>query len=94
LKIVNNIEPVFGNFGGTKTKGQKSFAEVLDNALKTVNTYQNEYESLLSQQVIGDEIDLHNVVIAGEKAKISLELTLQIRNKVMEAYQEIMRMQI
>ena len=59
-----------------------------------MNTYQNEYESLLSQQVIGDEIDLHNVVIAGEKAKISLELTLQIRNKVMEAYQEIMRMQI
>lgn len=94
LKIVNTREAGFDDFGGTKIKGQRSFGEVLDHALKSVNTYQKEYESLLSRQVIGDEIDLHNVVIAGEKARISLELTLQIRNKAMEAYQEIMRIQI
>ena len=62
--------------------------------MESVNTYQKEYESLLNRQLLGDEIDLHNVVIASEKARASLELTLQIRNKAMEAYQEIMRMQI
>lgn len=83
-----------GNFGELKTQRGKQFGEILQDALKSANTYQKEYESLFSRQILGDEIDLHNVVIAGEKARISLELTLQIRNKAMEAYQEIMRIQI
>jgi flagellar hook-basal body complex protein FliE len=41
-----------------------------------------------------DEVSLSDVIIAGEKARLSLELTLQLRNKAIEAYQEIMRMQI
>ena len=94
MKIVNANEVAIGNFGGLKTQGDKSFGEIFKDAINSVNTYQKEYESLNSQQILGDETDLHNVIIAGEKARISLELTLQIRNKAMEAYQEIMRMQI
>jgi len=82
------------NSGGAKVQGEKSFGEVLKNALESVNTYQKEFETVLYRHLIGDDVDLHDVVIAGEKARLSLELTLQIRNKAMEAYQEIMRMQI
>jgi len=81
------------NSGGAKVQGEKSFGEVLKNALESVK-HKKEYETVLYRHLIGDDVDLHDVVIAGEKARLSLELTLQIRNKAMEAYQEIMRMQI
>jgi len=84
----------FSNLGGVKAQGDKSFAEVLKDALASVNTHQKEYETVLNQHLLGDEVNLHDIVIAGEKARLSLELALQIRNKAMEAYQEIMRMQI
>ena len=38
--------------------------------------------------------DLHQVILAGEKAALALQMTLQVRNKVVEAYQELMRMQV
>ncbi len=95
MKIeVDNTRDINNNFGALKTQGDKSFGKIFSDILESANTYQKEYESLLSREVFSDEIDLHNVLIAGEKAKISLELTLQIRNKAIEAYREIMRMQI
>jgi flagellar hook-basal body complex protein FliE len=42
----------------------------------------------------GEDISVHEVMIAAEKAKLSLDLAIQVRNKAIEAYQEIMRMQI
>lgn len=88
------INSNFDNFGGVKEQREKSFGEVLKDALESVNTYQREYETALYRHLFSNDVDLHDVVIAGEKARLSLELTLQIRNKAMEAYQEIMRMQI
>ncbi|HHV46962.1 MAG TPA: flagellar hook-basal body complex protein FliE [Tissierellia bacterium] len=79
----------------TSTKKEISdFSSLLDNALNRVNQLQMEsdrYKVLLS---IGEVDNLHDVTIAAEKANIALQLTLSIRNKVIEAYQEIMRMQI
>lgn len=82
------------NFGAFKTRENKSFGEILGSMLESANTYQKQYESLVTQQISGDDVDVHDVAIAGEKAKISLELVLQIRNKALDAYQEIMRMQV
>lgn len=42
----------------------------------------------------GENVDLHQVMIASQKANITLQATIEIRNKVIEAYQEIMRMQV
>jgi len=44
--------------------------------------------------ITGEEIELHQVMLAAQKAELALELTLTVRNKVVEAYQEIMRMQV
>ena len=77
-----------------KPKGGNQFSSFLSNALDRVNELQissDEYKKLL---VTGDVDNLHDVTIAAEKANISLQLTLGIRNKVVEAYREIMRMQI
>ncbi len=70
------------------------FSSLLKDALNKVNTLQlqsDEYKQLLAT---GDVDNLHDVTIAAEKASIALQLTLAIRNKVVEAYQEIMRMQV
>ncbi len=70
------------------------FSSLLKDALNKVNSLQlqsDEYKQLLAT---GDVDNLHDVTIAAEKASIALQLTLAIRNKVVEAYQEIMRMQV
>jgi flagellar hook-basal body complex protein FliE len=70
------------------------FSSLLRDALNKINDLQlqsDEYKQLLAT---GDVDNLHDVTIAAEKASIALQLTLAIRNKVVEAYQEIMRMQV
>jgi flagellar hook-basal body complex protein FliE len=81
-KDVNNIN------------GKLEFDDYLKLALGKVNDMQliaDEYKKLLAT---GQADNLHDVMIATEKANIALQLTLSIRNKVVEAYKEIMRLQI
>jgi flagellar hook-basal body complex protein FliE len=94
LKIMLNNEMNLNIPGKIKDQSKESFVDIFKDALESANSYQKEYEALKSRQIMGEDIDIHSITIAGEKAKLSLELTLQIRNKAMEAYQEIMRMQI
>ena len=78
---------------GTQTS---SFAAILSQALGVEQVVGTDYLDKLSgvQTVAGDDVDIHSVVIDAQKAEIALNLTLQIRNKLVESYQEIMRMQI
>jgi flagellar hook-basal body complex protein FliE len=71
-----------------------SFADMLKNALNNVNDLQVNADNLTNDLAAGKTDNIHEVLIAGEKASISLDLTMQIRNKVLDAYNEIMRMQI
>lgn len=72
----------------------KPFGEVLRSALGEVNKLQLAADRQNELLAAGVAKDLHSVVIASEKASVALQLTLQIRNKALEAYQEIMRMQV
>jgi flagellar hook-basal body complex protein FliE len=70
----------------------QNFAELLKDAINEVNRQQVESEQLSQKLVTGEVQDIHQVMIASQKASISLSLAIQVRNKVVEAYQEIMRM--
>ncbi|MEN3186385.1 MAG: flagellar hook-basal body complex protein FliE [Atribacterota bacterium] len=72
----------------------KGFGKLLFDALTEVNTLQLEADNAIQGVVLGQEEDLHRAIIAMEKANLALGLTVQVRNKVIEAYQEIMRMQL
>lgn len=72
----------------------KKFSAFLHDAINSLNVQQEEVHKLNTQFILGDLEDAHQLLIAAQKASISLELTVQVRNKVIEAYQEIMRMQI
>jgi flagellar hook-basal body complex protein FliE len=59
-----------------------------------VNEELQQADGKMEEFAVGKRSDLHEVVVATEKADISFKLLLQVRNKLLEAYQEIMRMQV
>lgn len=71
-----------------------SFGEYLNSAIQQVSDLQLESEKLNESMALGLTDNLHQVMIASEKAEMALQFTMQVRNKIMDAYQEIMRMPI
>lgn len=69
-----------------------SFLDKLETAIGEVDTLQKESEKLTQDAVLGRVENLHDVMIASEKAKTAMNLTLEVRGKALEAYKEIMRM--
>ncbi|WP_270180465.1 flagellar hook-basal body complex protein FliE [Alkalihalobacillus sp. CinArs1] len=70
------------------------FGSMLKDAIQQVNKNQVESEQMSQKLVTGEVQNVHEVMIAAQKASLSLNLTVQVRNKVIESYQEIMRMQM
>lgn len=77
-----------------KSGNSNRFSLFFNDALNKVNELQLDSDAYKKLLITGEVDNLHDVTIAAEKANISLQLTLGIRNKVVEAYREIMRMQI
>jgi flagellar hook-basal body complex protein FliE len=75
-------------------KMAKSFGDVLENAMQSADNQEKQVKMLNNQFVTGQLSDVHTLMIASEKAQLGLQLTVQVRNKVIEAYQEIMRTQL
>lgn len=71
-----------------------SFGDYLKDALDKVNDLQVQSEEYKKLSATGELDNLHDVSIAAEKAGIALDLLLSVRNKIVEAYKEIMRIQI
>lgn len=79
---------------GTAAQAMEGFAETLKGALQEVNRTQLKSEVLGQALALGQVEHLHDVMIAAQEATIALQTAIQVRNRVVEAYQEIMRMQI
>ena len=77
--------------GVTETK-DNSFEKTFKNLISQVDTQIKESDKKAEEFALGKNYDLHEVMISAEKAGISFQFLLQIRNKLLEAYQEIMRM--
>ena len=75
-------------------EADKNFKSTLNEFLQDVNEIQKDADSATESFLNGEVTDIHQVTIAAQKARVSLELLLNIRNKLLESYQEIMRMQI
>jgi len=69
-----------------------SFKSVFENALNNYIGAENQVDEDVYKLSIGESDDLHNMMINAQKAEISLDLVLQLRNKALDAYNEIMRM--
>lgn len=71
-----------------------SFGAMLKDALKKTNELQIESDKLNMAMAAGRVEDISQVVVASQKAELAIQLTLQLRNRAVSAYQEIMRMQV
>ncbi|WP_318507749.1 flagellar hook-basal body complex protein FliE [Bacillus sp. T3] len=76
-----------------ETGSKTSFANVLKGYMENVNSTINKASELTAQVAAGKIDNVHDVMIASQQSKIALELTVAIRDKAVEAYQETMRMQ-
>ncbi|HHY36697.1 MAG TPA: flagellar hook-basal body complex protein FliE [Firmicutes bacterium] len=101
MEITNNRLSPWQGIGRTAPSGSRAveeqaqnFGHLLREALREVDRLQDEAEAASRAFIEGQVEDLHQVILAGEKAALALQLTVQIRNKVVEAYQELMRMQV
>jgi flagellar hook-basal body complex protein FliE len=91
--------PQLAGIGAPGTKpaaasGRGSFAGVLESSLAEVNQLQQKADAAITALATGDKASLHDTMIAIEQADVSFRLMMQVRNKIVEAYQEIMRIQV
>ena len=78
----------------TPYEAQQSFAATLKNAILEVNDQQVQSDVKTEKLINGEDVELFDVMITAQKASITLNATMEIRNKAVEAYQEIMRMSV
>jgi flagellar hook-basal body complex protein FliE len=101
MKIISNTESLFGNVAQQtgKVNNQvkdniKSFDNTLKEFISDVNNLQNQAGDAMNKMATGESTDIHEVMVAVEKAKTSFELLMELRNKTVDAYRELIRMQV
>ena len=73
---------------------EAGFGSVLADAIGRVEQFQQNAQTSIAKFLSGEDEEVHKVALATEQASMSLDLFLQVRNKVVSAYQEVMRMQM
>lgn len=71
-----------------------SFSEVMGNYINGVDQRSKSAEQAIKTFASGGNIDVHSVMIAAEKASLSMQLTMQLRNKIVQAYQQIQQIRV
>jgi flagellar hook-basal body complex protein FliE len=79
---------------GDARSGGGTFADILKNSFQQVNEHQLQADQAIRELVSGRSKNIHETLLAVERADSSLKLMMQVRNKVLDAYREIMRMQV
>jgi len=96
---MENIKPLNGipdiiHKGMKKTEPKKTdFSQMLKNTIEEINTLQIKADKAIEALATGESKNIHQTMIAIEKADISFKMMMQVRNKLLEAYKEIMHMQ-
>ncbi|MBN22282.1 MAG: flagellar hook-basal body complex protein FliE [Bdellovibrionaceae bacterium] len=98
MRTLGNREQLEFSSSSTKnnnlTETGKSFGDLLSESIEKVNIHQKDADAAIEKLVSGRTKNVHETMLAVEKAEVSLKLMTQVRNKVLEAYREIMRMQV
>ncbi|MHB8916631.1 MAG: flagellar hook-basal body complex protein FliE [Desulfocucumaceae bacterium] len=99
--IVTPLPMVLPGLPGTGSENQnkssgagKTFGEMLGSALEEVNQSQIKADGMVKKFLIGEVQDIHQVTIAMEEARLMMQMAVEVRNKIVEAYQEVSRMQV
>ena len=85
-----NVE--LGGTNSSASAGGTDFVHTLNETMQKVEALQTEAEKQVEQLVSGQGSDIHSAMIAVEKANLSFQLMMQVRNKIVDAYQQISQM--
>jgi len=93
ISNVNRINQI-QNQSSDGEKSSVDFAKMLSDAVEKVNSLQKNADQMANDFALGKISNIHDVIIEAEKASVALKLTTEVRDKIIEAYREIMRMQL
>lgn len=79
---------------GASENQQTSFANVISDAINKVNDTEVEANNKIESLIKGEDISMHDVMLSMQEAQISMQALIEVRNKVVEAYQEISKLQL
>lgn len=71
-----------------------SFGQMLQNALSQLSQKENTANEMATRLAAGEDLELHQVMLTMQEADLTFQMAMQVRNKLVEAYQEVMRMQV
>lgn len=94
LRALGSIDPRTAYMGQAKPAPRGDFAQQLNSAIESVDAAQTRRDDLVASMVRGEAVEVHEIMTAAEEAHLSFNLMLEVRNKLLEGYQEIMRMQV
>lgn len=92
IRFPSDIPAVAGPSGASGA--EEGFGSVLSDAIGRVEQFQQNADTSIAKFLSGQDEEVHKVALATEQAAMSFDLFLQVRNKVVSAYQEVMRMQM
>jgi flagellar hook-basal body complex protein FliE len=92
--VKEHTETARDSVGKGSDKGSKSFGEILQDGISNVNEAQKDASKASTELALGKSDSLHETMLSLTKAELSFNLMVQVRNKALEAYQEMMRMQV
>jgi len=88
------VQPLMPAGAATGAAPAGEFSSFLQSAVARVESAGASAAQKMEQFISGESTDLHNVALASQKAALDFEMFLQVRNKVVQAYQEVMRLQL
>ena len=96
---MNQVSAIRSTWGPTDSpsaasRGGEGFAAAMREAVEKVNVLQHESGAEIERLILNESQDLHKTVLAVQRAELAFELMMEVRNKVVQAYQEIMRIQV
>jgi flagellar hook-basal body complex protein FliE len=98
MNPISSISSISSTIAAIPSAGAKSapgtFQQVLQNTIGTIEGLNNDAGTAVQNFLTGKNEDLHTTVLATQQAEMAFQLGLQVRNKVVSAYQEIMKMQL
>lgn len=93
LKKIESVNGKAEQIKDTANKGE-SFKELLSNFVNGVSEMQHEADDSVNKLATGEITDVHDVMVKVEEANLSFQLMMEIRNKLVDGYKEVMRMQV
>ena len=95
IRIGSGVFPPPPMQGAARGKaGAASFGDVLKDAVRDVNTLQTQADKAAEGLITGKEPSLHHTLVALEKADVSFQLMMKVRDQIVDAYREVMKMNV